>query len=89
MVFAKREVCWYGEGKEGREEREGDLGRGGDLSCPAARRLISGWAARIQKRSCSLRNVWTPVRLDISNTLMLLSSELETIKSCTVKSHAV
>ena len=27
------------------------------LSCPAASRLTSGWAVRIQKRSCSRRNV--------------------------------
>ncbi len=52
-------------------------------SWPAASRLISGCAARIQKRSCSRRNVCTPVRFDMSHTRTLLSSELEMIRSCT------
>ena len=51
-------------------------------SCPAASRLTSGWAARIQKRSCSRRKVCTPVRLAMSHTRMLLSSELDTMISC-------
>ena len=52
------------------------------LSWPAASRLTSECAARIQNRSCSRRKVCTPVRLDMSQTRMLLSSELDTMMSC-------
>mmetsp|Transcript_1683 Transcript_1683/g.5495 ORF Transcript_1683/g.5495 Transcript_1683/m.5495 type:complete len:225 (-) Transcript_1683:508-1182(-) len=51
-------------------------------SCPAARRFDSWWTARIQKRSCSRRNVCTPCRFDMSHTRMDLSSELEMMSSC-------
>mmetsp|Transcript_57223 Transcript_57223/g.135961 ORF Transcript_57223/g.135961 Transcript_57223/m.135961 type:complete len:208 (-) Transcript_57223:532-1155(-) len=51
-------------------------------SWPAARRDWSGWTARIQKRSCSRRNVCTPVRFDMSHTRIDLSSELEMMSSC-------
>ena len=52
------------------------------LSWPAASRLTSECAARIQNRSCSRRKVCTPVRLDMSQTRMLLSSEFDTMMSC-------
>ena len=51
-------------------------------SWPAASRLESGCAARIQKRSCSRRKVCTPCRFDMSHTRIDLSSELDTISSC-------
>lgn len=51
-------------------------------SWPAAKRLRLGWAATIQKRSCSLLKVWRQVRLAVSQTRMDLSSELDTISSC-------
>lgn len=53
------------------------------LSWPAASRLTSECAARIQNLSCSRLKVCTPVRFDMSQTRMLLSSELETMMSCT------
>lgn len=55
---------------------------GNYLSWPAASRFTSVCAARIQNLSCSRLKVCTPVRLDMSQTLMLLSSELDTIMSC-------
>ena len=51
-------------------------------SWPAAKRFTSGCAARIQNLSCSLRKVCTPVRLDMSQTRMDLSSEFDTMMSC-------
>ncbi|KAL1844713.1 hypothetical protein VTK73DRAFT_1974 [Phialemonium thermophilum] len=51
------------------------------LSCPAAKRLISGWAARTQKRSFSRLKVWTRVRLFRSQTRMVLSSPADRIRS--------
>ena len=54
---------------------------GKHLSWPAASRLTSECAAMIQNRSCSRLNVCTPVRLDMSHTRMLLSSELDTMIS--------
>mmetsp|Transcript_18266 Transcript_18266/g.45827 ORF Transcript_18266/g.45827 Transcript_18266/m.45827 type:complete len:201 (-) Transcript_18266:512-1114(-) len=51
-------------------------------SWPAASRLESGCAPRIQKRSCSRRKVCTPCRFDMSHTRIDLSSELETMSSC-------
>ena len=52
------------------------------LSWPAASRLTSECAARIQNLSCSRLKVCTPVRFDMSQTRMLLSSELDTMMSC-------
>ena len=52
------------------------------LSWPAARRLCSLCTARIQNLSCSLRKVCTPVRFDMSQTLIDLSSEFEIMSSC-------
>mmetsp|Transcript_11022 Transcript_11022/g.28665 ORF Transcript_11022/g.28665 Transcript_11022/m.28665 type:complete len:403 (+) Transcript_11022:1009-2217(+) len=51
-------------------------------SWPAPSRFCVGWTARIQKRSCSRRKVCMPWRLDMSHTLIDLSSEFETISSC-------
>ena len=51
-------------------------------SCPAANKFCDRCAASIQNRSPSLRNVCTPTLLDTSQTRILLSSELEMIKSC-------
>jgi hypothetical protein len=50
-------------------------------SWPAASRLMSGCAARIQNLSCSRLKVCTPTRLDMSHTRMLLSSLLLMIRS--------
>ena len=51
-------------------------------SWPAAKILSDGCEATTQNLSCSRRKVWRQVRLDISQTRIDLSSELETIKSC-------
>mmetsp|Transcript_35803 Transcript_35803/g.78688 ORF Transcript_35803/g.78688 Transcript_35803/m.78688 type:complete len:201 (-) Transcript_35803:492-1094(-) len=51
-------------------------------SWPAASRLLSWCAARIQKRSCSRRKVCTPCRFDMSQTRIDLSSEFEMMSSC-------
>lgn len=48
---------------------------------PPAKRLRVGCAAMTQKRSCSRRNVLRQLRLAMSQTRMLLSSELERISS--------
>mmetsp|Transcript_9203 Transcript_9203/g.23337 ORF Transcript_9203/g.23337 Transcript_9203/m.23337 type:complete len:200 (-) Transcript_9203:468-1067(-) len=51
-------------------------------SWPAPSRFCVGCTARIQKRSCSRRNVCIPCRLDMSHTRIDLSSEFETMSSC-------
>ncbi len=52
------------------------------MNLPAAKMLSVGCAVSTQNLSCSLRNVFRQVRLDMSHTLMLLSSELLMISSC-------